>query len=107
MSNLLEVEYNSQLPELTKQGLTVVDFYAIWCGPCKMLSPVLSELASHYEGKIRFVKVNVDETPVLAQEYQVISVPTLILFKDGMAVEQVKGFHPLPELKQWLDYHIK
>lgn len=107
MSNLLEVEYNSQLPELTKQGLTVVDFYATWCGPCKMLSPVLSELASHYEGKIRFVKVNVDETPVLAQEYQVMSVPTLILFKDGVALEQAKGFHPLSELKRWLDYHIK
>ncbi len=107
MTNLIEIQYNSQLPELTKDGLTVVDFYATWCGPCKMLTPVLTELASHYEGEIKFVKVNVDDTPVLAQEYQVMTVPTLMLFKDGFALEQVKGFHPLKELKQWLDYHIK
>lgn len=107
MSNIIEIEYNSQLPEVTREGLTLVDFYATWCGPCKMLAPVLSELAIQYEGKVQFAKLDVDELPVLAQEYQVMTVPTLMLFKDGIAIESAKGFYPETELKKWLDYHTK
>lgn len=106
MSRVIEVEYNAQLPELTKEGLTLVDFYATWCGPCKMLAPVFEQLAEEYEQKVQFVKINVDDVPILAQEYQVMTVPTLMLFKGGKAIEAAKGFHPLHELKGWLDYHL-
>ena len=107
MNKIFEVEYNAQLPQLTKQGLTLVDFYATWCGPCKMLAPIIEELSETYQNDVQFVKVNVDEVPVLAHEYQVMTVPTLMLFKDGKPIESAKGFHPLNELKGWLDYHLK
>ncbi|WP_235070678.1 thioredoxin [Turicibacter sp. TJ11] len=79
-------------------GLVLVDFYADWCGPCKMIAPVLDELATELEGTVKIVKVNVDNCQSVAAEYKVMSIPTLILFKDGQAVQQTVGFQPKASL---------
>ena len=100
-------EREFDLEVLEQEGVVVVDFFANWCGPCKMLAPIFEELSETYQNDVQFVKVNVDEVPVLAHEYQVMTVPTLMLFKDGKPIESAKGFHPLNELKGWLDYHLK
>lgn len=72
----------------------MVDFWADWCGPCKMLAPVIEALAEEYEGKIVTGKVNVDEEPGLAQKYGIMSIPTVIFFKDGKEVERKVGLQP-------------
>lgn len=79
-------------------GLVLVDFYADWCGPCKMIAPVLDELATELEGTVKIVKVNVDNCQSVAAEYKVMSIPTLILFKDGQVVQQTVGFQPKASL---------
>ena len=91
-----EVVLQSKIPVL-------VDFWAPWCGPCRMVSPVVEELAEEYEGKVGFGKVNVDENPKTASQYGIMSIPTLILFKDGKPVSNVVGFRPKDELKKSLD----
>ncbi len=73
------------------EGLTLVDFWAPWCGPCRMQTPVLEQLAGNVEGKARIAKVNVDEEPELAAQYSIRSIPALILFKDGEPVQQLVG----------------
>ncbi len=77
----------------------LVDFYAEWCGPCKMLAPVIEELAADYEGKVKVGKVNIDESLALADRYGVQSVPTLILFRNGQAVKRVTGAMPKARLE--------
>ena len=81
----------------------LVDFYATWCGPCKMLAPVLDEVAKRYEGRAKVVKVDIDESPELAQRFGVSAVPTLVLFKDGKVVQQVMGFQSPKQLSTLLD----
>ncbi len=81
----------------------VVDLYAPWCGPCRMLAPVLEKLADDYRGRIRFVKVNVDEEPGLAARFGVTGVPTLLFVRDGQPVDQVVGFVPPAALVEQLD----
>ena len=71
----------------------LVDFYTDWCGPCKMIAPVLDELAAEYDGRVVIGKVNAETESGIAQEYGIVSVPTLILFRDGEPVEQLIGFH--------------
>lgn len=78
----------------------VVDFYADWCGPCKMMSPVIDELAGDYEGKVKIGKVNTDENRAVASKYNVMSIPTIILIKDGQVVDQVVGAVPKTVLEQ-------
>ena len=80
-------------------GLVLVDFYADWCGPCKMIAPVLDELATELEGTAKIVKVNVDNCPAVAAEYKVMSIPTLILFKNGEALEKRIGVQSKAELE--------
>jgi thioredoxin 1 len=75
---------------LGSQGLTLVDFYADWCGPCKMVAPVIDELAGEKKD-VKFVKVNVDENPDIASQYSVFSIPTFVIFKDGQPVHQFAG----------------
>ncbi len=81
----------------------LVDFWAEWCGPCKMLTPILEELASEYGENLKIAKVNVDENSTLAQRYKVRSIPNLILIKDGEQIGQVVGALPKGELKSRVD----
>ncbi len=100
------------ITEITQQnfdaevlGSTVpvlVDFWASWCGPCRMLSPVVDELAEKYDGKVKFGKINVDEQPRLAMNYSVESIPTLLLFKDGRPVNKSVGVVPKSSIEQML-----
>lgn len=90
----------------TGKGVVLVDFWAPWCGPCKMIAPVLEDLANDLAGKAKIVKVNVDENQQTASEFGVMSIPTLILFKNGEKVDQVIGFQPKEALKQLIEKHL-
>jgi thioredoxin 1 len=80
----------------------VVDFWAEWCGPCKMIAPALEEIASELEGKVTIAKINVDENPGIAGEFGIRSIPTLMLFKDGKMAATKVGASPKSELKKWI-----
>ena len=81
----------------------LVDFYADWCGPCKMMAPVIEELANEYEGNIKIGKLNVDDNPDTARQYRVMSIPTMIIYKNGEAVDTVVGAVSKSALKAKLD----
>jgi len=81
----------------------LVDFWAAWCGPCKMIAPVVEELANEYDGKLKVGKLNVDENSALAARYGVMSIPTLIVFKGGQEMERIIGFQPKEALKKVID----
>ena len=90
--------------EVLKSNIPVlVDFYAEWCGPCQMLAPTIEELAKEYDGKVKIGKLDVDESPAVAGKYGVMSIPTLIYFKNGEVVEKSMGFKPKDSLKAALD----
>ena len=89
----------NNLNELIKKGNYLVDFYAEWCGPCKMLMPVLEKL----DDKINIIKVNVDKFDELAQEYRIMSIPTLVFFKDGVKKEELVGFRTKEDLEKVID----
>ena len=80
----------------------VVDFWAEWCGPCKMIAPALEELAGSMNGKVKIVKLNVDENPQTAQKYNIMSIPTLMLFKQGQLASSQVGAAPKAKLEQWI-----
>jgi thioredoxin len=84
----------------------LVDFWAEWCGPCKMLSPVVAELAREWKGRITVVKVNTDAKPELASRHRITGIPTLILFKGGREVHRLTGAAPLPQLRREFENFI-
>lgn len=81
----------------------VVDFWAAWCGPCRMIAPIVEELASEYDGRIKFAKVDVDRNPDLAMRYNVMSIPTLAVFRGGEMVGRVIGYMPKAELRRRIE----
>ena len=95
-SNFEEVVLQAKMPVL-------VDFWAPWCAPCLMVAPVVEELAKEYDGRISFVKANVDENPKIASQYGIMGIPTLIIFKDGKPVANLVGFRPKDQLKDSLE----
>ncbi len=85
-----------------KKGKVLVDFYATWCGPCRMLGPVLEDLATD-RSEIKIIKIDIDENRELAKKYGIMSVPTLMLFNDGVNISTKNGFMPKELLVEWLD----
>lgn len=97
--NYAEEVLNSPVP-------VVVDFFATWCGPCRMLAPVLESVAEDYEGKVKFVKLDVDEAPDIARDYSVMSIPTLIIIKNGEEAAKQVGALGAEALEEWIDENI-
>jgi len=97
---------NFETEVLKSQVPILLDFWAVWCGPCRIVSPVLEELAEELDGKLRIGKVNVDENQELAMQFRVSSIPTFVLFKDGQAVDATRGAMPKAAFKQFLESHL-
>ena len=98
-ANFEEEVLKSELPVL-------IDFWAVWCGPCKMIAPSIDELAKEYEGKAKIGKVDVDNNQQIATKYGIRSIPTLLIFKDGKMVDQIVGALPKPKIAEKLNAHI-
>ena len=92
--------------EAKKSAVAVVDFSATWCGPCRMLAPVVEAVSEEYAGQVDFYNVDVDDAPVLAGEYKVQSVPCLVMMKNGEFVDQSIGFKPQPMISQWVKENL-
>lgn len=92
---------------IKNEGLVLVDFWAPWCGPCNFLAPILDELAEQMGDKITIAKLNVDENPVTAGKFGILSIPTLKLFKNGIEVETRVGVQPLDELKNMVNKYLQ
>ena len=105
--NTVDVTDDTFKADVIDSGKTVlVDFWAAWCGPCKMVAPVLDEIAGENKGKLTIAKLDIDANPATARDYQVMSIPTMILFKDGKPVKQIVGAKPkaalLSDLSEYL-----
>ncbi len=104
---MAEVITDKTFHEATDEGLVLIDFWATWCGPCRMQAPILEQLEMDYdEDEFRVVKMDVDENPETPRSFGIMSIPTLLLKKDGQVVEKVIGVHTKPQLKELIDRHL-
>ena len=102
--NLLQVtDQNFETTVAAAQQPVLVDFWATWCAPCKMLKPVIDELAAEYEGRVIVAELDVDANPVISSKFTVLSIPTLILFRGGKPAERIVGYKPKAHLRQRID----
>jgi thioredoxin 1 len=99
--NLTNATWDSEV--IQYKGVVLVDFWAPWCGPCRMIAPSIEELAAEYAGKAKIAKVNTDENNELAMKFRIMSIPALLFFKDGVQVDQIVGGVPKPMIKSKID----
>jgi thioredoxin 1 len=99
MTDLIQHLTDKTFPEAVAHGFTVVDFWAPWCAPCRELAPMTEILAAEFKGKATFAKLNVDDFTPLSEEYDVLSMPTLVIFKDGQPVGRIVGALPIEQLR--------
>jgi len=92
--------------EISKYPLMVVDFWAAWCGPCRMVAPIIEQLAKEYSGRVAFGKLNVDENPLTSGEFKVQSIPTLLIFRNGEAVDGIVGAVPKYQIESRIKVHL-
>ena len=102
----MEIINQNNFNEKVANGVVLVDFFATWCGPCKMIAPVLEQLSEKYEGKASIYKVDIDQSMALAAKYGIQAVPTMILFKNGEPVQTHVGFAGAPQIEQLIYYHL-
>lgn len=103
---MAKIVNSNEFKEAIKEGVVVVDFFATWCGPCKMLSPIFEELSNEMEGKTQFIKVDVDQSVDIAREYGIQSIPTMAILKDGQPVETMVGFLPKDVIKSNIENYL-
>lgn len=107
MAEIQNITDDSFEAEVKNSGETVlVDFWAEWCGPCKMIAPVLEEMAEEMDGKLKICKMNVDENSQVATQFGVMSIPTLMVFKDGQEKDRIIGYHTKDELKKAVEPYL-
>lgn len=102
---MIEIKNNNFESEI-REGLVLVDFYARWCGPCRMITPILEQLDQQYKGKVKIVKVDIDANPVIASRYGVMSIPNLMLFKNGKLSSHMLGFKTKSMLEEWINQNL-
>ena len=100
-----DANFDAQVVQSTTP--VVVDFWAVWCGPCRMIAPVVEELATEYAGKVQFAKLNVDENPNVSMKYGIRSIPTLLVFKNGKPVDQIVGAVPKRAIQAKVEAQLK
>jgi len=104
MNEITSEQWKQQV--LNSDKPVFVDFWAEWCGPCRMVSPIVEELSKEYEGKVNFVKVNVDQNRDLASKYNILSIPTLAIFRNGEVVAQTAGASSIESIRNYIDKNI-
>ena len=107
MAQLTHITDASFEQEVSGSTPTLVDFWAEWCGPCRMVAPVLEQIAAEQAGKLRIVKLNVDENQQVPGRFGITGIPTMILFKEGRPIERIVGFMPKPQLLSRLRPHLE
>ena len=107
MADVMEItDENFENEVINSDKITLVDFWATWCGPCRKLSPVVDELAAQYDGKVKFVKIKADENMETSQKYSISGVPSLLLFKNGEPVERIVNLVPKNIIENALNKHL-